>query len=136
PRTASTPRPAFRPEPVRTAYDAVTAASRYLGWLGFPDVVATATPGKRPATGIDLRGPGLIATVDPATRPAALRDIECLWLHGLNSSSRTVFFSLTGYADDTRARAEELRIPLFVLDTEGAVRPANGPADELVSTGA
>ncbi|MEV0091290.1 hypothetical protein [Streptomyces sp. NPDC050738] len=136
PRTAAAPRPAFRPEPVRTAYEAVITAARYLTWLGFEGVAPTAAPGERPATGIDLRGHGLIASVDQAARPAALRDIECLWLHGLSSTSRTAFFSLTGYADDALARAEELRIPLFVLDPAGTARPSNGPADELVSTGA
>jgi hypothetical protein len=35
PRTAAAPRPAFRPEPVGTAQEAVTGAARYLSWLGF-----------------------------------------------------------------------------------------------------
>ncbi|WP_329124873.1 hypothetical protein [Streptomyces sp. NBC_01465] len=137
PRTATPPRPAFHPEPVRTAHDAVTAAAHYLTWLGFRDVTATDLPGRRPATGIDVRGRGLIATVDPpGALPAALRDIECLWLHGLSSSVRAVYFAPAGFTDDALARAEELHIPLFVLDPAGTPRPGNGPADELVGTGA
>jgi hypothetical protein len=134
PRAAA--RPAFRPEPVGTAQEAMTAAARYLSWLGFRDVAVTAAAGRRPATGIDLRGPGVIVTVDPGPLPAALRDIECLWLHGLTSSARTVFFSLAGYAEEALTRAQELHIPLFVLDRAGAPRPANHSAGELVSTGA
>ncbi|WP_328320652.1 hypothetical protein [Streptomyces sp. NBC_00388] len=133
PRTAATPRPAFRPVMIRTSADVVSAAARYLEWLGFREVVQ---PGRRPASGIDLHGPGLIATVETTTRPAALRDIECLWLHGMTSAAACVFFSLSGYADDAHSRAGELGVPLFALDLTGTPQPVNGPADELVSTGA
>ncbi|WP_046506339.1 hypothetical protein [Streptomyces odonnellii] len=136
PRTAATPRPSFRPLTIRTADDAVTAAALYLRWLGFKSVIRTGEgrPG-RPA-GIDLRGPGVLAQVDPTTRPATSRAVECLWLNGLNASVVSVFFSLAGYADEARARADELSVPLFVLDLTGTPRPVNGPADELVSAGA
>lgn len=133
PRTAATPRPAFRPMPIRTAVDVVSTAARYLEWLGFREI---AQPQRRPASGIDLHGPGLIAAVEATTRPAALRDIECLWLHGMNSAAVCVFFSLSGYADDAHTRADALAVPLFALDLTGAPQPVNGPADELVSTGA
>ncbi|WP_405943682.1 hypothetical protein [Streptomyces sp. NBC_00932] len=133
PRTAAAPRPAFRPMAIRTAGDVVSTAARYLKWLGFQDIVQ---PERRPASGIDLHGPGLIATVEATTRPAALRDIECLWLHGMSSAAACVFFSLSGYAQDARDRADELAVPLFALDLTGAPQPVNGPADELVSTGA
>jgi hypothetical protein len=126
-------RPAFRPVTIRTARDAVSAAALYLAWLGFRDV---RQPDKRPASGIDLRGPDLVATVDATTRPAELRDIECIWLNGLSVSSVSVCFSLAGYADEARARADELAVPLFVMDLTGVPQPVNAPATELVHTGA
>ncbi|MEV6394406.1 hypothetical protein AB0M39_06405 [Streptomyces sp. NPDC051907] len=133
PRTATVPRPSFRPVTIRTARDAVTAAALYLKWLGFRDI---AQPEVRPSSGIDLRGPGLVAQVDPSTRPATLRDVECLWLNGLSACAVSVFFSLAGYAPDARARADSLGIALFVMDLTGRPLPVNGPADELVSAGA
>ncbi|MFD9219534.1 hypothetical protein ACFWDI_05775 [Streptomyces sp. NPDC060064] len=133
PRTVTAPRPTFRPVTIRTARDAVTAAALYLKWLGFRDVVQ---PEVRPSSGIDLRGPGLVAQVDPSTHPATLRDVECLWLNGLSISAASVFFSLAGYAEDARSRADHLGIPLFVMDLTGSPQPVNGPADELISTGA
>jgi hypothetical protein len=133
PRTATVPRPSFRPVTIRTERDAVTAAALYLKWLGFRDVVKAEV---RPSSGIDLHGPGLIAQVDPSTRPATLRDVECLWLNGLTTSASSIFFSLAGYADDARSRADDLGIPLFVMDLTGRPQPVNGPADELISTGA
>ncbi|MFJ8078303.1 hypothetical protein ACIQ7Q_31315 [Streptomyces sp. NPDC096176] len=133
PRTAVVSRPSFRPVTIRTARDAVTAAALYLKWLGFRDVIQ---PEVRPVSGIDLRGPDVVALVDPTTRPTGLRAVECLWLNGLSSSSTSVLFSLAGYADDARARADQLGIPLFVMDLTGCPQPVNAPADELISTDA
>ncbi|MFC9424244.1 hypothetical protein [Streptomyces sp. NPDC056987] len=133
PRTAASPRPAFRPLTIRTSHDAVTAAGLYLRWLGFKSVVQT---DERSASGIDLRGPDVIAQVDPTMSPASVRSVECLWLNGLNASAVSVYFSLAGYADDARARADDLGLPLFVMDLSGSPKPVNGPADELVSSGA
>ncbi|MFF8960193.1 hypothetical protein [Streptomyces sp. NPDC014894] len=148
-------RPAFRPVTIRTARDAVSVAALYLRWLGFHDVVqqevhpAEARPEGPPRThpegppevrtasaAVDLRAAGLIAQVDPSTRPATLRDVECLWLNGLAASVSTAFFSLAGYARDARARADDLRVPLFVMDLTGSPQPLNGAAEELVDTGA
>ncbi|MFJ7995656.1 hypothetical protein ACIQ7D_00510 [Streptomyces sp. NPDC096310] len=133
PRTAASPRPAFRPLTIRTSHDAVTAAGLYLRWLGFKSVVQA---DERPESGIDLRGPDVIAQVDPTMSPASVRSVECLWLNGLNASAVSVYFSLAGYADDARARADDLGLPLFVMDLTGSPKPVNGPADELVSAGA
>jgi hypothetical protein len=133
PRTAAAPRPTFHPLTIRTTRDAVTAAALYLRWLGFHHVEQAE---ERPPSGIDLRGPEVVAQVDPTTSPTSLRDVECLWLNGLSSSAASVFFSLAGYADDARARADELGVPLFVLDLTGAPQPVNGPAEELISAGA
>ncbi|MDG4860975.1 hypothetical protein P8605_22865, partial [Streptomyces sp. T-3] len=133
PRTASTPRPAFHPVTIRTARDAVTAAALYLKWLGFSDVRRTE---QRPASGIGLHAPGVVAQVEPSTRPASVRDVECLWLSGLNASAVGVYFSLAGYTDEARRRADTLGVPLFVLDLTGTPQPVNSPADELVTTGA
>ncbi|MGW2591694.1 hypothetical protein ACWCXC_15720 [Streptomyces sp. NPDC001515] len=132
PRTAPAPRPPFRPLAIRSTQDAVGAAARYLAWLGFREVTR---PAGRPASRIDLRAAGAIAQVDATTRPSTLRDVECLWLHALNSSVAGVFFSLAGYAPDARERADALGVPLFVLDLTGQPRPLNGPAHDLLGTG-
>ncbi|MEU9114067.1 hypothetical protein AB0D04_20345 [Streptomyces sp. NPDC048483] len=126
-------RPAFRPVTIRTARDCVTAAAQYLKWLGFTDVSRAQ---ERTAAGVDLRGTGVVAQVDPTTRSTKLREIECVWLNGLNDSAIAVFFSLAGYARDARARADELHLPLFVMDLTGTPQPVNDPADELIKYGA
>ncbi|MEU2260023.1 hypothetical protein ABZ557_07005 [Streptomyces sp. NPDC019645] len=131
--TGPLPRPVFRPVTIRTARDAVTAAAQYLRWLGFQEVVQ---PEERTTSGIDLRARDLVAQVDPTTRPVTLRAVECLWLNGLNSSARSVLFSLAGYSADARARADDLGVPLFVMDLTGAPEPVNGPARDLISAGA
>ncbi|MET9801131.1 hypothetical protein [Streptomyces sp. NPDC006368] len=139
PRTAAVPRPSFTPVTIRTARDAVTAAALYLRWLGFRDVVQPeepAAPSTLAAMGIDLRGPGLIAQVDPTTRPVSLRAVECLWLNGLAATAVSVHFSLAGYEETARARADGLRLPLFVMDLTGTPQPVNSAADELVARGA
>ncbi|ARF58175.1 hypothetical protein [Streptomyces gilvosporeus] len=126
-------RPVFRPVTIRTARDCVTAAAQYLKWLGFTDVIRTQ---ERTASGVDLRGGGVVAQIDPTTRSTRLRDIECLWLNGLTDAAIPVFFSLAGYARDARARADELHLPLFVMDLTGTPQPVNDPADELIKYGA
>ncbi|MFJ7958902.1 hypothetical protein ACIQ62_21705 [Streptomyces sp. NPDC096319] len=136
PVTAPRPEPrrgAFRPVTIRTSRDAVAAAAGYLRWLGYRDVVQ---PEERPASGVDLRAPGLIAQVDPSTRPAGLRAVECLWLNGLTSAAVSVFFSLAGYTPEARSRAAEIGLPLFVLDLTGTPQPVNHAAEELAAGGA
>lgn len=135
PPTAPAPRPAFRPVTIRTARDAVATAALYLRWLGFQDV---RQPDGRPvpAVAVDLRAPGLVAQVDPTTSPAGLRAVECVWLTGLTASATSVYFSLAGYTEDARTRADDLGIPLFVMDLTGVPQPVNDPADELIGTGA
>lgn len=127
------PRPAFRPVTIRTARDCVTAAEQYLRWLGYADVARTK---ERTASGVDLRGTGVVAQVDPTTHATKLREIECIWLNGLSDSAIAVFFSLAGYARDARARADDLHLPLFVMDLTGTPQPVNDPADELIKYGA
>ncbi|MBP0458495.1 hypothetical protein [Streptomyces montanisoli] len=131
PRTAAAPRPAFRPLTIRTARDAVTAAGLYLRWLGYHGVVAAE---QRPESGIDLRGPEVVAQVDPTTTRTPLRAVECVWLYGMQDAAVGVLFSLAGYADDARARADELGVPLFVMDLTGTPQPVNAPADDLLSS--
>ncbi|WP_043194099.1 hypothetical protein [Streptomyces sp. NRRL F-2664] len=135
PPTAAVPRPAFRPMTIRTARDAVATAALYLRWLGFQDV---RQPDGRPipSAAVDLRAPGLVAQVDPTTAPAGLRAVECVWLNGLTASATSVYFSLAGYTQEARGRADELGIPLFVLDLTGMPQPVNDPADALVDAGA
>ncbi|MGW0568500.1 hypothetical protein [Streptomyces tauricus] len=133
PRTEPVPRPAFQPVTIRTARDAVTAAALYLRWLGYRDIRRA---DQRPPSGIGLAARGIVAQVDPTVRPASLRDVECLWLTAMTESSGCVYFSLAGYEEDARARADSLGVPLFVLDLTGTPQPANSLADELVATGA
>ncbi|THA84346.1 hypothetical protein [Streptomyces sp. A0592] len=135
PPTTAVPRPAFRPVTIRTARDAVATAALYLRWLGFQDV---RQPDGRPipSAAVDLRAPGLVAQVDPTTAPAGLRAVECVWLNGLTASATSVYFSLAGYTEDARSRADELGIPLFVMDLTGMPQPVNDPADALVGSGA
>ena len=122
-------RPAFRPVTIRTAHDARTAAAEYLRWLGFPEVLVTE---KRPSSGVDVRGAGIIAHVDPTTAPTTLREVETLWLNGLNEEVATACFSLAGYSREARTRADSLSVPLFVLDLTGMPQAVNDPADELI----
>ncbi|MER5539541.1 hypothetical protein ABT050_38940 [Streptomyces mirabilis] len=133
PRTTPTPRPVFQPVTIRTARDAVTAATLYLRWLGYRDIRRA---DQRPPSGIGLAARGVLAQVDPTVRPATLRDVECLWLTAMSESTGCVYFSLAGYADDARRRADALGIPLFVLDLTGTPQPVNPHADELLATGA
>ncbi|WP_404189259.1 hypothetical protein [Streptomyces tauricus] len=133
PRTEPVPRPALQPVTIRTARDAVTAAALYLRWLGYRDIRRA---DQRPPSGIGLAARGIVAQVDPTVRPASLRDVECLWLTAMTESAGCVYFSLAGYEEDARARADSLGVPLFVLDLTGTPQPANSLADELVATGA
>ncbi|WP_405982966.1 hypothetical protein [Streptomyces sp. NBC_00158] len=128
-------RPAFRPVTIRTARDAVVTAALYLRWLGFQDVrQPDAVP--IPSAVVDLRAPGVVAQVDPTTAPAGLRAVECVWLNGLTASATSVYFSLAGYTEEARGRADDLGIPLFVMDLTGMPQPVNDPADRLVGMGA
>lgn len=129
---AGTDRPPFRSVTIRTALDAVTAAALYLRWLGYRGVRRA---DQRPPSGIGLAARGVVALVDPAMRPATLRDVECLWLTAMTESADCLYFSLAGYADDARARADALGIPLFVLDLTGTPRPVNAPAGALDAAG-
>ncbi|MEU5593255.1 hypothetical protein [Streptomyces sp. NPDC020298] len=125
-------RPPFHPVTIRTARDAVTAAALYLRWLGYRDIRRA---DQRPPSGIGLAARGLLAQVDPSVRPASLRDVECLWLTAMTESAECVYFSLAGYAEAARVRADGLGIPLFVLDLTGTPQPVNAVADDLNATG-
>ncbi|MEU1180938.1 hypothetical protein ABZ464_25485 [Streptomyces sp. NPDC005820] len=133
PVPAAPHRPAFRSVAIRTALDAVTAAALYLRWLGHGEVRRA---DQRPTSGIGLAAPGLLAQVDPSVRPAALRDVECLWLTAMTESADCVYFSLAGYADEARAGADRLRVPLFLLDLTGTPQPVNAAAAALDARGA
>ncbi|MFF9622833.1 hypothetical protein [Streptomyces griseosporeus] len=130
PSRAAARRGAFRPVPVRTARDAVTVAALYLRWLGHDDVRRA---DQRPPSGIGLAARGMVAQVDPAARPASPRDVECLWLTAMTESADCVYFSLSGYTAEARARADGLGVPLFVLAPTGNVLPVNAPARTLAS---
>ncbi|EST34743.1 hypothetical protein M878_09055 [Streptomyces roseochromogenus subsp. oscitans DS 12.976] len=62
--------------------------------------------------------------------------MECLWLTAMTESADCVYFSLAGYTDDARSRADALCVPLFVLDLTGTPRPVNTPAGDLSTDGA
>ncbi|MFF4121363.1 hypothetical protein [Streptomyces sp. NPDC001714] len=123
---------AFHPVTIRTARDAVTAAALYLRWLGYRDIRRA---DQRPPSGIGLAARGLVAQVDPTVQPASRRDVECLWLTAMTEDSGCVYFSLAGYAEEARERADALGVPLFVLDFTGTPQPVNEHADELRGSG-
>ncbi|MFF4016421.1 hypothetical protein [Streptomyces sp. NPDC001843] len=125
------PRPPLRPMTIRTPRDAVTAAALYLRRLGYRDIRRA---DRRPPSGVGLAAPGLLAQVDPIVRAASLRDVECLWLTAMAQAARCVYFSLAGYADAARDRADGLGVPLFVLDLTGTPQPVNPVADDLDAT--
>ncbi|WP_311774550.1 hypothetical protein [Streptomyces sp. AK010] len=129
---APSARPPFLSVTIRTARDAVTATALYLRWLGYRGVRRA---DQRPPSGFGLAARGVVAQVDPAVRPASLRDVECLWLTAMTESADCLYFSLAGYADDARARADALGVPLFVLDLTGTPRPVNAPAETLAADG-
>ncbi|MEV4048419.1 hypothetical protein [Streptomyces sp. NPDC049744] len=130
-RTPGSRVPAHRAVPIRTARDAVTAAVLYLRGLGHRDVRRA---DQRPLAGIGLAAPGIAVQVDPTAGAASVRDVECLWLTAMAESARGVYFSLAGYAEDARVRADLLDVALFVLDPSGVPRPANAPAVALDAT--
>ncbi|ARQ67982.1 hypothetical protein CAG99_03260 [Streptomyces marincola] len=122
----------FRPLTIRTAHDAVACAAQFLRWLGFADVRAAAP---RPRAGVDLRGPAVVGLVNAATEPTVAEDVETLWLHSLVEPTTAVAFSLAGFDRGARAKADALRLPLFVLDLTGTPQPVNDAADALVRRG-
>ncbi|MEV2250737.1 hypothetical protein AB0I94_09195 [Streptomyces sp. NPDC050147] len=132
PRTAPTPRPAFQPVPVRTARDAVTVAGLYLRWLGYAEIRGAV---RRAPSGVRVSARGVIALIEPSVQPTSLRDVECLWLSAMADSVSCVCFSLAGYEERARARADALSVPLFVIDLTGTPQPVNSAADELVAAG-
>ncbi|GAA3061706.1 hypothetical protein [Streptomyces glomeratus] len=123
-------RAAFQPLAIRSARDAVTVTALYLRWLGYHDIRRA---DQRQPNGIGLAARGILAQVDPTVQPASLRDVECLWLTAMSESAGCVYFSLAGYADDARAVADRLGVPLFVLDLTGEPQPVNSLADELAA---
>nr|WP_303715964.1 hypothetical protein [Kutzneria buriramensis]WKX16434.1 hypothetical protein Q4V64_41610 [Kutzneria buriramensis] len=127
------PRHAFQPMAIRTARDAAMTVALYLRWLGYRDIRRA---DQRPPSGIGLAARGVLAQVDPTVRPASPRDVECLWLTAMTESVDCVCFSLSGYADDARARADALGILLLVLGLTSTPRPVNDPAHTLHTTGA
>jgi hypothetical protein len=130
-RTPGSRVPAHRAVPIRTARDAVTAAVLYLRGLGHRDVRRA---DQRPVAGIGLAAPGIVVQVDPTAGPASSRDVECLWLTAMAESASCLYFSLAGYAEQARARADLLGVPLFVLDPTGVPRPVNASAVALDAT--
>ncbi|GHC56433.1 hypothetical protein [Streptomyces flavofungini] len=136
PRTAPTPRPAFRPLAVRSARDAVTTAALYLRWLGYEDVREAGPDEERPPSGTRLAALGVLAQVEPAVRETSLRDVECAWLTAMAHSATCVCFALCDFTPAARDRADELDVALFRIDLSGTPEPLNGAADELAATGA
>lgn len=122
----------------------MTVAALYLRWLGYRN---TRSAARRPPSGARITACGMLAQVDPGARRTTVRDVECLWLTAMTSTADTTdttdttpvscaFFSLAGYTDQARARADSLGMPLFTMDATGTPQPVNGAAEELVATGA
>lgn len=122
---------------IRDARDAVTVAALYLRWLGY---LHTRSATLRPPSGVRITARGIVAQVEPSLRRTAPRDVECLWLSAMTEADETAvacaFFSLAGYTDEARTRADALGVPLFTMDLTGTPQPVNSAADELIATGA
>ncbi|MEY9966487.1 hypothetical protein ABIA33_004552 [Streptacidiphilus sp. MAP12-16] len=132
PRPAPT-RPPFLPHPVRTSDDAVLAAARYLEWLGFGELEVSDSQDRE---GVCLLGTRVVAQVDTWTEPADLRAVECLWLNTLHADElQPIMFTLAGYNQESRNRADQLLVALFELDLAGVPQPVNSTARELLRTG-
>ena len=130
---AAPPRPPFLPHPVRTSDDAILAAARYLEWLGFGELEVSDSQDRE---GVCLLGATVVAQVDTWTEPADLRAVECLWLNTLHADElQPVMFTLAGYNQESRNRADQLLVALFELDLAGVPQPVNSAARELVRTG-
>ena len=126
-------RPPFVPHPVRTSDDAILAAARYLEWLGFGALEVSDSQDRE---GVCLLGTTVVAQVDTWTEPADLRAVECLWLNTLHADElQPVMFTLAGYNQESRNRADQLLVALFELDLEGVPQPVNNAARELLRTG-
>ena len=125
-------RPPFVPQPVRTADDAVLAASRFLEWLGHDSLEVSDSQDRE---GVCLLGPRIVAQVDTWTEPADLRAVECLWLNTLHADElQPVMFTLAGYNQESRNRADQLLVALFELDLAGTPQPVNSTAREFLRT--
>ncbi|MGP2442551.1 hypothetical protein [Streptomyces sp. JW3] len=117
--------------PVHDPFDLVAAVVRYLGRLGHRDLLHA----RRGLTaGVGLAGRGVLAQVDPSGAAATVRDVECLWLTAATRSARCVHFSSAAYPAEVRARADLLRVPLFVLGPGHVPRPVNGAAAAMDAT--
>jgi hypothetical protein len=127
------PRPPFVPHPVRTSDDAILAAARFLEWLGFGELEVSDSQDRE---GVCLLGTTVVAQVDPWTEPADLRAVECLWLNTLHADElQPVMFTLAGYNQESRNRADQLLVALFELDLAGVPQAVNSTARELLRTG-
>ena len=128
------PRTPFVPHPVRTSDDAILAAARYLEWLGFGELEVSDSQDRE---GVCLLGTTVVAQVDTWTEPADLRAVECLWLNTLHADElQPIMFTLAGYNQESRNRADQLLVALFELDLAGVPQPVNSAARELLRTGA
>jgi hypothetical protein len=133
PVRSAPPRQPFVPHPVRTSDDAILAAARYLEWLGFGTLEVSDSQDRE---GVCLLGTAVVAQVDTWTEPADLRAVECLWLNTLHADElQPVMFTLAGYNQESRNRADQLLVALFELDLEGVPQPVNSAARELLRTG-
>jgi hypothetical protein len=128
--TRPVPRPPFVPHPVRTGDDAVLAAARFLEWLGHGSLEVSDSQDRE---GVCLLGPRIVAQVDTWTEPADLRAVECLWLNTLHADElQPVMFTLAGYNQEARNRADQLLVALFELDLAGTPQPVNSTAREFL----
>jgi hypothetical protein len=71
--------------------------------------------------------------VDTWTEPADLRAVECLWLNTLHADElQPVMFTLAGYNQESRNRADQLLVALFELESTGTPKPVNSTAREFL----
>jgi hypothetical protein len=123
-------RPPFMPQPVHTPDDAVLTAARFLEWLGYGDLEVSDSQDRE---GVCLLGARIVAQVDTWTEPADLRAVECLWLNTLHADElQPVMFTLAGYNQESRNRADQLLVALFELESTGTPKPVNSTAREFL----
>ncbi|WP_129843104.1 hypothetical protein [Streptomyces sp. RFCAC02] len=123
----------FGPVAIETAWDGVACAAEFLGWLGFWGVRGSVP---RPPSGLDLRGPSIVGVVDQGTERTGVRRVETLWLHAATANALPVAFAVAGFEMGARVCADDLRVPLFVLELSGTPRAVNTAAERLVADGA
>lgn len=107
-------------------------AAEHMRAIGFVDALATPIGADK---GLDVVSTGGVAQVKHfSTAPVGSPDVQRLKGAG-HDSSRTLFYSLTGYTAAASAFADSAGVALFIYSAHGTVSPVNRVAEALVDTG-